>query len=259
MNLLGFDTATTATSVCIMREDGTSFVSPPPPPGWMDRPAMHASELMPSVRDLLGQAGISYAGLGAIAVGVGPGTFTGLRIGVVTARALAQAIGVGVRPVSTLTTLAHRVAEDDDAHRYFLPAIDAKRGEIFHSLWERCDSAPGEASRDAIHTDGDWLCQTWPEAVDPPGRLAERIGAAGGVGGIVAVGDGAIRYVSELHAAGVWVPDSASAAHAPCALDLCRIAAGRESVDPHDVEPTYIRLPDAEERIRKKVLKRPPA
>lgn len=249
MNLLGFDTAMAVTSVCVLREDGESFGSAPPSPGWMDRPAMHASELMPSVRDLLAQAGISYTDLDAIAIGVGPGTFTGLRIGVATARALAQALGIGVRPVSTLTTLAHRAAADDDTHRHLLPTIDAKRGEVFHSLWERCAGTASQPSRGAIRVDSDSLNHVWPEVADRPRVLAGRIVAAG-VTGVVAVGDGAIRCVSELRAAGVEVPESTSAVHVPCALDLCTIAAGLESIDAHDVEPTYIRLPDAEERLR---------
>lgn len=250
MNLLGFDTATAVTSVCVLREDGETFGSAPPPPGWMDRPAMHASELMPSVRDLLARAGISYADLDAIAIGVGPGTFTGLRIGVATARALAQALGIGARPVSTLATLALGMASEAGDHRSLLPAIDAKRGEVFHSLWEYCDGAPRTGSRNPIRLDRGWLCQIRPEAVDAPGKLAERIGGEG-IAGIVAAGDGAVRHASVLRAAGVEIPDAGQATHVVRADNLCAIAAGLESIDAREVEPTYIRLPDAEERIRK--------
>ena len=90
MNLLGFDTATAACAVCVVRGDGEAFDETPPAERLADAPA-HATELMPAVARALGRAELAFGDLDALAVGVGPGGFTGLRIGIATARGLATA------------------------------------------------------------------------------------------------------------------------------------------------------------------------
>ena len=87
---------------------------------------------MPAVADVMGRAEVGWADLDAIAVGVGPGTFTGLRIGIATARALAAASGLPLRPVSSLAALAAGIEAP-----LRLPLIDARRGEVFGALYER--------------------------------------------------------------------------------------------------------------------------
>jgi tRNA threonylcarbamoyladenosine biosynthesis protein TsaB len=88
VTILGFDTSTAASTAAVMRADGEVFEVAPEPAALAARPA-HASELMPAVADVMERAVVDYGDLEAIAVGVGPGTFTGLRIGIATARALA--------------------------------------------------------------------------------------------------------------------------------------------------------------------------
>ena len=93
VTLLGFDTSTSATSACVLRGDGEAFESLPAPERLLERPG-HAAELMPAVAAVMDRAGVGFGDLEAIAVGVGPGTFTGLRIGIATARALAGTAGL---------------------------------------------------------------------------------------------------------------------------------------------------------------------
>ena len=128
MSLLGFDTSTAASSACVMRSDGAAFELTPAPER-LSRPPAHASELMPAVAQVMERAGLGWDDLEAIAVGVGPGAFTGLRIGVTTARALAHAAGLPLRPVSSLAALAAGIDADER-----LAVIDAKRGELFGLL-----------------------------------------------------------------------------------------------------------------------------
>ena len=128
MALLGFDTSTAASTAAVLLADGESIESAPPADRLAERPA-HASELLPAIHDVLGRAGLGFWDLDAVAVGLGPGTFTGLRIGIATARALAKANDLPLRGVSSLAALA---AGMPDGPR--LPLIDAKRGEVYGAL-----------------------------------------------------------------------------------------------------------------------------
>jgi tRNA threonylcarbamoyladenosine biosynthesis protein TsaB len=119
--VLAFDTATADTVVGLSEAGETIELRHEPAAG--ERPG-HAEQLLPLCRAALAQAGIDWPQVDRIGVGVGPGTFTGLRIGVATGRALAQSAGAEVAPVSTLRALA---ANLDGA----FPIIDARRGETF--------------------------------------------------------------------------------------------------------------------------------
>ena len=121
MIVLAFDTATADTVVGLSGAGEAVQLRHEPAPG--ERPG-HAEQLLPLCREALAQAGIDWPQVDRIGVGVGPGTFTGLRIGVATGRALAQSAGAELAPVSTLRALA---ANLDGA----FPVIDARRGEAF--------------------------------------------------------------------------------------------------------------------------------
>jgi tRNA threonylcarbamoyladenosine biosynthesis protein TsaB len=221
VNVLGFDTSTAASSACVLRGDGAAFERDPEPAALAQPPA-HARELMPAIEDVLARAGLSYPELHAIAVGVGPGTFTGLRIGVATARALAVSSGVELRPVSSLAALAAGI--DADAA---LPLIDAKRDQVFAALYEEGELRWGPVAASA-------------EAV------ADRMRRAGI--SPLAAGDGSIRFRSVLEAAGIPVEPEGSRAHVVRALDVCRLAAASPPTAPEAVVPEYLRLPDAKPR-----------
>jgi tRNA threonylcarbamoyladenosine biosynthesis protein TsaB len=222
VSLLGFDTSTAATSVCVLREDG-AVLETDPDAAALARPPAHASELMPAIAELLEQAGVEYGDLEAIAVGVGPGTFTGLRIGVATARGLALAHGLQLRPVSSLAALAAGVGERS-GKAPLLPLIDAKRGELYGALFD------GEDER-------------WPPFVAPPEELVERL--RGETVPPLAAGDGSVRFRAMLEAAGVRVEPDGSPAHVVRALHVCRLAAALPGVAPEAVLPEYLRVPDA--------------
>lgn len=221
MNVLGIDTATAASAACVLREDGRSFGDPPAPERLAERPAQ-AAELMPAVERAMGEAGLGYGDLGAIAVGVGPGSFTGLRIGVTTARALATAAGIALRPVSSLAALAAGI----EAERR-LALIDARRGEVFAALYE-----------------GDE--RLWPDAVAEPAELAQRVAASGLQP--LAAGDGAVRFRDVFEAAGVQVAAAGSRAHVVSGLSICRLALDAPPAAPETVLPVYLREPDAKPR-----------
>jgi tRNA threonylcarbamoyladenosine biosynthesis protein TsaB len=238
MQLLAFDTATPATTVALLLPgDRTLTRRHEPAPG--ERPG-HVSQLLPLALELLAEAGLDVSQLDRLAVGIGPGTFTGLRIGVATARALAHAHGVPLVGVSTLRSLAagaaaHGAPPEPPA---MLAVLDARRGEAFTAAW-----AAGDAEQPAA----DLLLA--PAALTPD-ALAEA--AAALPAGVVAVGDGAIRFRDVLAAAGAVVPADDSAAHRVDAAVHARLATVMEPDARDAVLPVYLRLPDAELALRRR-------
>ena len=195
-------------------------------PPWkaLTRPPAHARELMPAVAAVMDEAGAELRSLEAIAVGVGPGTFTGLRIGIATARALAGAAGLALRPVSSLAALAAGIEGEGNETGAALALIDAKRGELFAALYR----------------DGS---EVWPPFVAKPEEVARRVRDAGLQPR--AAGDGSVRFREVLEAAGIDVAPGASRAHVVRALHVCRLAAKLPGTPPEAVLPDYIRAPDA--------------
>lgn len=246
--ILALDTATPATSVALAGRDG-GVLTRRHEPGPGERPA-HQELLLRFAVELLAEAGIGFDALTRIAVGTGPGTFTGLRIGIATARALAQAHATPVVPVSTLQSLAAGVAtaggdgRTDDADdgdrpvaRPILAVLDARRGEAFAAAW-RADEAAEPTATPLLA----------PAAL-VPAALADA--AAALPSAPLAVGDGALRFREQLEAAGVAIPPDDAPEHRVDAAVHCRLAAAQEPVAWDAVLPTYLRLPDAELALRR--------
>ena len=228
MTLVGFDTSMAVTSACVVPRRGDPVCSPAPDADRLRRAPEHSAELLPLVAGLLERAGSGWDDVRAIAVGVGPGTFTGLRIGVATARGLAQALGVPLHPVSSLEALAAGLAAGAPPGRPLLPLIDAKRRQVFASLYRA----------------GEPLEHEWgPLALGRDELLArvEELTAAP-----LAAGDWALESRKYLEAAGVEVPAPDSGLHAVSALQICRLGEAVEPVAPEQVNPVYVRVPDAE-------------
>jgi tRNA threonylcarbamoyladenosine biosynthesis protein TsaB len=232
--ILGLDTATQATAVAVWAPGGPAVERrDDPAPG--QRPG-HASRLLALVDELVPD----WDAIARIAVGIGPGGFTGLRIGIATARALAQSRGLPLVGVSSLEALAAGAAQGgSDAAQggsdplsavsrtkggltplRVVAVIDARRGEVFAA-------SPGVFEPVALA----------PEA------LAARIEP-----GSLAVGDGAIRFRPELERAGADVPADDSPLHRVSALEVCRLGAAGEPADRDALLPDYRREPDAKPR-----------
>jgi tRNA threonylcarbamoyladenosine biosynthesis protein TsaB len=237
MRVLGFDTATSATAVGLLElaPDGHELVAierrDDPPPGTRPR---HTGALLALAIEALDEAGIGWDELDLLAVGTGPGTFTGLRIGITTARALAHARELPILGVSTLRSLASAAAgaaRVDD--RMALAVLDARRGEVFAAGW----ADPGAPGTPLIA----------PAAVAPE-QLAVAFDETGERW--LAIGDGAIKFRQEFERAGAVIPGNAAVLHRVSALEHCRLAIGLTPQNPNDVLPDYLRLPDAELNLR---------
>ncbi|HEV2075296.1 MAG TPA: tRNA (adenosine(37)-N6)-threonylcarbamoyltransferase complex dimerization subunit type 1 TsaB, partial [Thermoleophilaceae bacterium] len=201
---------------------GQAFESSPKPDALSGPPA-HGRELMPLVARQMDAAGLGFPDLQAVAVGVGPGGYTGLRIGVATARALAQAHALLAVPVSSLSALAAGIGAP-----VALPLIDARRGQVFA----------------ALHVGGE---ERWSPFVARPEEVAQRVFAAAqdGLPAPLAAGDGALRFRDALEAASIAVAPTRSDCHAVRGAQVCRIADGLAGVAPEAVVPSYLRSPDA--------------
>ena len=187
-----------------------------------ERPG-HATRLLGLLDEVMADLGVDLAAFDRLGVGVGPGSFTGLRIGIATARGLAQSGGLPIAPVGTPSVLAAGAEHEAGPERAVLAVIDAGRGEGFAAAFR--DGRPlGE-----------------PAALAPAALadLAARLGAS------LAVGGGAVRFRAQLQAAGAAVPADESPLHRLDGRHLCRLAAAAETVDRDAVLPRYVRAPDA--------------
>lgn len=222
--LVGFDCATRRLTVAAVRGGDVLFehASEPEEGG---RPA-HARELLGRVEQAATAAG-GWSEVGAIAVGVGPGSYTGLRIGVATARGLAQGAGVQLIPVGSLAALARGIRPPGAVRSAaILPVIDARRGQVFAALYDEAG------------------VELWEPFVATPDELGVRLAEleSGPLGG----GDGSLRFRGELEEAGASVLPEGDEGHLVAAREVCAIAAGAEPSAPGTIEPVYLRPPDAE-------------
>jgi tRNA threonylcarbamoyladenosine biosynthesis protein TsaB len=220
--VIGFDTATDDTAVAAVR-DGQLLFAASVGPGDDGRPA-HATRLLAEVEEAAGAAG-GWDSVVRIAVGVGPGSFTGLRIGVATAKALAQSLGIELVGVGTLAALA-RGAASGAGERPLLAALDARRGELFAALYD----AGGE--------------EIWEPFVVAPGELAERLARLSDPP--LAAGSGALRFRDELQESGAEVLGDSAPSHRIAAREICAIGGLISASGPEGVAPIYLRPPDAE-------------
>jgi len=258
MVVLGLDTSTRATAVGLLLADGSLLQARDDPAG-EGRPG-HATRLLSLAHSLLAAAGLAWGDVQQIAVGVGPGTFTGLRIGVATARGLAQSAGIELVGVSSLRSLAHAAASphrhvpaagdggetsertggEDAAHQEgggereegdgVLAMIDARRGEVFVAAYR------GDTE----------LIAPVPLAPEHLAELLlEQADALAGSHTWTALGDGAVRYRHAVERTGAFVPDDDSPLHRVDGRAICELGLLGDPT-PVQVLPDYRRRPDAE-------------
>jgi tRNA threonylcarbamoyladenosine biosynthesis protein TsaB len=223
--VLAVESATDTAGVALADEDGIlgSVV--------VARGRRHTESIAPAIDTLRRRTGLSLADVDVVGVDVGPGLFTGLRVGVGTAKALAFALDVPVVTATSLEVLAHAVASSGATDgRLLVPVVDARRGEVFSARF-RAGPVP--------LTDGT------PDAVWAPEALAADLAAAGP---LVLVGDGARRYrevFGTLPQAVVAGPGwGAPPVGALAELCVARAGAGLTH-DGASVMPRYLRQADA--------------
>jgi tRNA threonylcarbamoyladenosine biosynthesis protein TsaB len=188
----------------------------------------HAEELAPQIDFVRKQAQIEFADLGAIAVDLGPGLFTGMRVGITTGITMATMLGIPMVGVTSLDLLAFPVRYTS---KRIVAVLDARRGEVFHASYRQ---VPGGIQRLTEY------------AVGTADELAAEVQATGEDS--LLVGDGAIRYASEFGKNRVVIAEDGLAY--PNAASLVQLAHARalreEFVPPRDIEPFYLRQPDVD-------------
>jgi len=234
--IVGIDTSTRSTSVAVLVPAGRE-VERRDDPSPKEQPR-HAEALQPLLEQALAQAAVTWDDVSRICVGVGPGGFTGLRLGIATARALSQGHELPLVGVSSLEALARGVELatpkelDLPGHPEVagpvLAVLDARRGEVFAAVFRH-------------HR------MTMEPAVYTPAELARRVASRRewGRSPMLGVGDGAVRFRAELERSGVAVPPDGSRAHRVSALMVARLGRARDPVERDALLPDYLREPDA--------------
>ena len=225
MNLLAFDTSTTAGSIALAR-DGRVLSE------WnLDAGGRNAERLLPGIDFLLRSAGIRADSLEALATTCGPGSFTGLRIGIATAKSLALVLGLPLHGVSTLEAIAFSMRETGLA---VVAAVDAHRGGVFAQGFL---PANGGARPDPLP--GPLAC---PEEHDP-----ESLASVCPPGALVA-GDGLQRFrevFERLSPPGTRLSAGPWFLAAPAAILASNAHARGERPHPGSLEAQYLRPADA--------------
>jgi tRNA threonylcarbamoyladenosine biosynthesis protein TsaB len=229
MLLLGIDTSTRRVGVVLADEHGMigrielGGTAP-------DLPPRHAETLAPAIKWCWEQCGVTPSQLTAVAVGIGPGMFTGLRVGVTTAKTLAQALRIPVIPIPSLDLLAYPLRH---ASASVVATIDARRNELYWAVYR---PLPGGVQRESDYELG------------TPDELAAEVDARGG--DAILCGDGVLRFADVFARLGTHVSVAGPAHASPSLTALSDLAIARyqreEFHTAEEVVPMYLRRSDAE-------------
>ena len=255
MRVLALDTTTRAGSVALVDDN----VIVEERPGDLSR--THAQRLPAEVLAVLDTHGVRLSAIDVFAVAAGPGSFTGLRIGLATIQGLAFVTGRPIVGISALEALAQVASREVDAGALVAAWMDAQRRDVFSALY-RVTSAglfdPGRLIEleSAAVGDPQGTLERWRDRLDPSTALGTGPSPGPGAGPVVFVGDGAVLYKGLVcgHGGGlrrVMAPTPLAGAVGRMAIARARVG---EAVDPGEVHPIYVRRPDAEiDRERRSV------
>lgn len=235
MTTFALDTATPDPALAIV--DGDDVVAE----SWLGRIPGGGRRVLEAAHELFTSAGVGPADLDDIVVGIGPGGFTGIRIGIATALGLGQALGIPVQGASTLEAIALGIAGVEEPGgppadgTLVTPVIDARRGQVFAAAY-RVDATGGLQQVIA------------PAAWDP----IDFATAMAGIGPCAVAGDGAdlVPLPPDAHRVADAVADHVS--------PICLVRRVRAGAD-RPVAPEYLRLPDAEENRLRRLREEAPA
>jgi tRNA threonylcarbamoyladenosine biosynthesis protein TsaB len=233
MLVLALDTTTRAGSIAVARAGRLLALYEG------DRARPHAERLPGDLEASLRRAGVGRSEVDVFAVAIGPGSFTGLRIGIAAIQGCAFATGRPVVGVSALEAIARAAAAAHGlaTHSRLGVWMDAQRQEVFSALYDLVDLEDGTALRVVEEP-----------AVGTPDETAARWSKVLGASWCPVAGDGAVRYAPALaHAAGAPVTTLDPPPLAPVIALIAGRKAGRgEATLPHAIRPLYVRRPDAE-------------
>ncbi len=221
MLILGIETATEQVGVSIGGHEGVIATFE------VARGRRHAEILTPAIEFVCRQADIELAELGCIAVDIGPGLFTGMRVGLSTAKALALALRLPMIGISSLDLLAFPCRHTD---RVVVPVIDARKGEVFWSMYRQVPGGVQQVSPPTVGPTGDLVADLLARSQDT-----------------LCVGDGAERYRDEIVEG--FRCEISGPVHPPAGalVQLAHARALREEwLRPAEIEPVYLRAPDAQ-------------
>ena len=241
MNILAFDTCFDGCSACVARADNDAVVDLASVRERFE--TGHAERLVPMIDDVMARSGMTFSALDRIAVTVGPGTFTGTRIGVAAARGLALATGISLVGASSLAVMAVGAGDALEAGDAgpgpatefdLMIAVDARRGEVYAQLFDA----------------------TGRQAKSPPQVLAVEDAARLGGSPLLIAGSGGEAVAEAARRSGrkatACLPELL-----PEATALARLAVGLAATG-HSLQPLYLRAPDAKPQQDKSVARAQP-
>lgn len=220
MLILGIETATERVSVAIGGHEGVIGLFE------ITKGRRHAETLVPAIEFTCRQAGIEMEEISVVAVDVGPGLFTGMRVGLASGKAIAQALRIPMIGISSLDLLAFPCRHTD---RVVVPVIDARKGEVFTAMYRQVPGGIQRIAEPRVGSVDDLVADLMARNQD-----------------VLCVGDGARRYAEEIlegyhcEIGGDTFPSAAPL------VQLAHAQALREEwVNAREIEPVYLREPDA--------------
>ncbi|WP_165075175.1 tRNA (adenosine(37)-N6)-threonylcarbamoyltransferase complex dimerization subunit type 1 TsaB [Paludisphaera rhizosphaerae] len=231
--VLALDTSGDRSAIGLRAADGALFEAE------TDASRKHGRDLLPSLRNLLRSAGVRPAQIGLIGVGLGPGSYTGLRIGLTAARTLAYAAGARLVGFDSLEAVARNAPEDET---HVIVVGDAQRGEVYAAEFVR--EAPGAP-----------LVACGPSRIEPLAAWSERVEP-----GAFVIGSGLRSPTIRSALAGRSLIEPDDSIHRPSGRRMIelvdRVAEFGAQIEPDDLDPNYLRRSAAEDQWDARALGR---